>query len=956
MTLPVDHARAVETLATLADDESRAAYLSGRPDLVCTDVAERLVEASRAHLHVDRQRSRTLGAAAEAIARRLGDDRLIGLGLRAQANALWASGASAAAADRHELALRLFESLGDEAEIARTLNASIQPLILVGRYEEAIRAAARARDIFARTGDALRLARLEINLGNVFHRQDRFEEALEHYDRALQGVRASGDVEGTLSALHNTAVTLTSLTRFPEALAIYEAARTLAVERQMPLAVAQTDYNVAWLYYLRGEYARAIDLLRAAADTSDRHADAYHAALCRLDLSEVYLELGLNDEARELAQQAHAMFSDLGVGYEAAKALANTAVAYGREGQVGRAMELFDRAHALFVGEANYAWPSLIDLYRAVLLLEDDRPVDARRLADAALSFFANTALAAKTALCLVVQGRIGLRLRDLDAAERAGREALRQLAEFETPALTYAAHLLLGQVQATRGDRARARQSYEAARRDFDTLRGRLRGDELKIAFGRDKQELYQHLAALCLDEGTPDAIEEAFQYAEQAKCRSLLDLVARPLTECRDVGDERTSAAARRIRALREELNWYYHEIEREELRESDRHGPRPRPLQLEAAARERELARLLRDMPAADAPQIERHQSTAATLDELRAALPDDAVLLEYFQIQGRFVLWLATREHLRVVPLGDVGRLKDRVRRLQFQLEKLRLGAEYTRAFESLLLASVQAHLGELHRELLGAVWNEIQGRHVLVVPHGVLHYVPFHALFDGRGYVIDRCSVSYAPSAGIYALVDRQPAHGVEGPLVLAVPDDRAPLIENEAREVAAVLPGAALHLGSDATRRILETEGRSSRIVHVASHGHFRPDNPMFSTIRLGDGHLNVYDLYHLTLPAELVTFSGCATGQTIAAEGDEILGIARGLFCAGAHSLLLTLWDVHDASTTAFMGAFYRTLLESGDMAGAARTAMLHTRERHPHPYFWAPFVLMGRFRRRSA
>jgi CHAT domain-containing protein len=198
---------------------------------------------------------------------------------------------------------------------------------------------------------------------------------------------------------------------------------------------------------------------------------------------------------------------------------------------------------------------------------------------------------------------------------------------------------------------------------------------------------------------------------------------------------------------------------------------------------------------------------------------------------------------------------------------------------------------------------------------------------------------------------VFALADGRPATSAGRSLVLAVPDERAPLIEAEAREVAAALEPATLRVGADATLHALRSLGSSSRVVHIASHGYFRQDNPMFSAIRLGDGYLNVYDLYRLRLPAALVTLSGCATGQNVAAAGDEIIGISRGLLCAGACSLLLSLWDVHDEGTTAFMTGFYRALATT-DTASAVRTAMLETKAHHPHPYYWAPFALVGKFR----
>jgi CHAT domain-containing protein len=89
---------------------------------------------------------------------------------------------------------------------------------------------------------------------------------------------------------------------------------------------------------------------------------------------------------------------------------------------------------------------------------------------------------------------------------------------------------------------------------------------------------------------------------------------------------------------------------------------------------------------------------------------------------------------------------------------------------------------------------------------------------------------------------------------------------------------------------------------------------------------------------------------SGCATGMNVVAAGDELLGLQRGLFCAGAASVLLSLWDVHDRSTADLMQSFYKRYIETGDMPGSLQTAMQRVRTENPHPYFWAPFILAGK------
>lgn len=179
---------------------------------------------------------------------------------------------------------------------------------------------------------------------------------------------------------------------------------------------------------------------------------------------------------------------------------------------------------------------------------------------------------------------------------------------------------------------------------------------------------------------------------------------------------------------------------------------------------------------------------------------------------------------------------------------------------------------------------------------------------------------------------------------------MGIPDERAPHILGEVQSVAPLLPHPELLVGAQATSVRLKEKGAESSLLHIATHGSYRQDNPMFSGIRLGDGYLNLYDLYQMRFPAKLVTLSGCATGMNFVSAGDELLGLERGLFCAGATSLLLSLWDVHDRSTAKLMHAFYQSYIETEDMSGSLQTAMKQVREENPHPYFWAPFVLIGK------
>lgn len=939
-------------LAGLSDAPSREKFISRHRQLLRAGVVTQLTEMVRQKVRVDVQQAVGLAEGAVVIAQKLRSREPLARSLRAKANAFYALGQNQVALELHERAMKLFRALGNTAEVGVTLSTSIQPLILLSEYDRAFAAADEAQQIFTDLGDDWRLARLEINRGNIYHRQDRFEEALACYERAHQQLlpHLGKDAEAVAAVLSNMAVCLISLNDFSRALASYQRARVFCEQQEMPRLVAQADYNIAYLYYLRGEYSRAIEMLRTARDECRKVGDPYHAALCLLDLSEIYVELNLSAEAANAAQEAFLRFQELGIGYEAAKALTNQAIALSQQGTAFRALELFGKARALFLREKNLVWPWLIDLYQGLVLYQEGRFFESRRLCAGALDFFRSSILPGKAVLCHLLLTRLALRAGDPQGARQECASALDRLATLESPVLRYQAHCLMAQVQEGSGKLDEAYSSYRLACEALETLRGRLRGEELKIAFMKNRLEAYEALVELCLnrDSGRSSAAE-VFGYMEQAKSRSLADLLfhgAQP-SLAHDTGQ---SDLVRRIRNLREELNWYYHRIEIEQLRPEEHSPERVERLQEQAKLREEEFLRVLRDLPTSEPEGARLHASTAISMDSLQAALPRGAALVEYFGVRDRILAALVTSQSVEIVPLSLSSRVENLLRLLQFQLSKFRLGPDYFRTFENSLLQATQAHLQELHQELLAPLLRRWEGEHLIVVPHGVLHYLPFHALHDGGRYVIDRFTVSYAPSATIYALCQAQPANATGPSLILGVPDSRAPFILQEVQSVAAVLPESELFVGDAANLDALREKGLHSRLVHIAAHGEFRRDNPMFSGIRLGSSYLSLYDLYQLKLPVELITLSGCATGMNVVAAGDELLGLVRGLLCAGAQSLLLTLWEVHDRSTAQFMQSFYGRLRNHGSKAAALQGAMLELRGRYPHPYYWAPFLLMGK------
>lgn len=933
-------------LARLTENAARREFFAAHPECLRDEFVEILAASVHQRARESVAEAHTLAEAAVEIAEQLGTKTSRASAFRARGNALYFLGRYRESVESHQQALALFEELDDSEQIGRTLSAAIQPLALTGEYDRAFQYAERARGIFSQTGGDRRLARLENNLGNILHRQDRFAEAVACYGRAYEQLVPHQDYEGMAVTLHNMAVCLISLNDFTRALEVYEQARQLSQQHGMGLLALQADYNIAWLHYLRGDYSRAIELLRAARDAAQQHGDRYHGALCDLDQSEIYLELNLIDEAAEMAQAGFRQFEQLGMGYEAAKCLTNLAVAISRQKNAFRALELFADARQRFVREQNHVWPALIDLYQALVLFHEGRLFEARRLCQAALDFFRTSHLRSKAALSQLLLARLLLRTGDPRQAQEECAGAIAVVSALDSPALSWQAHFQMGQIQEALGDGSAAHVSYQRARHAGELLRSSVRGDELKVAFMKNKLELYERLAHLSLARGGKTAVEEAFDYVEEARARSLRDLLFEraPLT----AADPAQSELVRRIRDLREQLNWYYHRIELEQLGQAAATEQRLAHLQELARERESELQRAFLDL----GPAGERGlgAAPAVSVEEIRASLGADTSLVEYFAIGDCIHAAVLTADGLDIQPVTIQSRLVNLVRLLQFQMSKFRLTPEYTAVFGEALLLSARSHLANLYDELVRPVRDRLRGSHVVVVPHDVLHCIPFQALFDGSRYLVDTFSVSYAPSAAIFAACQGKDANSDGDALVLGVPDEQMPFIGDEVRAVAAMLPRAQLFIGSEATRHVLEQKGPQSRLIHIATHGRFRQDSPLFSGVRLGDGYLNVHDLYQIRLPAELITLSGCATGLNVVAAGNELLGLVRGLLSAGARSLLLTLWDVQDSSTAEFMRLFYERWAGESNLAAALRSATLSLRERHPHPYFWAPFALVGR------
>jgi CHAT domain-containing protein len=398
-----------------------------------------------------------------------------------------------------------------------------------------------------------------------------------------------------------------------------------------------------------------------------------------------------------------------------------------------------------------------------------------------------------------------------------------------------------------------------------------------------------------------------------------------------------------------VREELNIFYSRLN--EAGVTARVAASDWATQNEIAVREQELVELLRAAGSEKSGWAALQSMQFPGVDAIQELLGPDEVLVEYYAVGDQFDAFIISRNEFHVErALATSTSIRASLKGFNFQLSKFHLQPGYLQSRADQLLQATQYHLRELHRLLIAPVAPLIGQRSLVIVPHQALHYVPFHALYDGANYVVDLHDVTYAASSAVLKICRDRKIQKTGEDLVLAVADESTPYIQEEVDALREFLPDARIFAGSEAKEDKLRQYGPTAGKLHIAAHGIFRSDNPMFSSLRLGDSWLNLFDIFNLQLGAELTTLSACETGKNAVWEGDELLGLARGFLYAGTPSLVVSLWTVNDHSTAKLMRRFYKGLHNGMTKSAALREAILEVKASFPHPYYWAPFVLMGK------
>lgn len=476
------------------------------------------------------------------------------------------------------------------------------------------------------------------------------------------------------------------------------------------------------------------------------------------------------------------------------------------------------------------------------------------------------------------------------------------------------------GKIAESEGNLKEAIDFYQKAIDVIERQRSTINTEASKIGFVGNKQQVYHKLIRALFAE---EQQARAFEYVERSKSRALVDLLASK----KDFAASGTNP--QQVASLLNELDTQEAEARVQKI-ESVR-GSRAVEVKQRLQSVSPELASLVTVAPVAAA--------------NIQSLLQPDETLVEYYYEGDDLYAFIVTREGMKAVKLNG-AELVDDVRQFRAALKQPHS-------------QSYVAPSRKLYDRLIKPLEASLNHKELLIVPHGVLHYLPFDALLSGNEYLLDRYSIRQLPSASVLQFLKGRQASPSAGVLALGNPDLGNPkydlkCAQDEAEAIAKDFPQAKVLVRKDATKTAFETLGPQFAYLHFATHGQFDPDKPLNSGLLLAkdaksNGFLSLGDLYSLRLHADLVTLSACETGLGKVSTGDDVVGLTRGFLYAGSNTIVASLWEVDDQATSYLMEEFYANL-KKGNKREALRQAQLATKKKYEHPYYWAAFELTGR------
>lgn len=944
----------IETITHLENSALRRTWLLDQHPLIDRAFIQQLQEDAH-RLERDDSRKAHLIAQLIADAAELWDDRqTLAAALRVEAQSL-RTAEPLIALHKYEEAVRIYRSLQLEALATDAAIGQVATLRALGRYPEAFTTNGWIIDHFRATADAFGLGRALLNQGLISYYLGQFQVARDHYAEAHCLFTASNQLQWCAAVESNDANVLEALNEYAAAEEKYQRARCYYVAAGMSNAIARIDHNLAYLHFSLGDYQKALHLFGQAREQFAQQESEIDIAFVDLYRAEIYAIFNLWRKTIDLARSARTLFERAQMPWETAQLLLNEALALLHLQKSAMALEQLDQARRLLAQMGLTHWQALVDLYESLVHLRANHYEAATASALQARTLFLHYGLTRRVGQAESVLGQVALASGQLDRAAHHFSEAERTLGPYGSATVTYCYQFGLARVCQLQGKVAEAEVHYRQALLAIEQSQAKIGAEDYKIAFWGDKRAVYEHFIQFCLEQKSPQHSHIAFDTLEQAKLSSLRHL-SQAATGL-DLFPKNTTALPANLRSdleqihlLKSELNRYYTQF----------HTPDAAFTSTVDVARlhaaivqaEQRLNNLLDAHRRLDFVIPARPNGRPLPLPLLQAAILPGTILLEYFFADDCLTIFCIEQTNFAVHQLSvSLEHLQDLVQQFNFQISKFHLGTRFRERHRRLLQSGIDLVLQQFYESLIAPIAGLLENAdHIIVIPHELLRNLPFHAFHDGKRYLLESYGLSYAISATFHQMVcQRQLTGPFAPPLILGLNDNLIQQAESEAAVVSQIFPNAELHCGVAATAQLLFAAQAPRSFIHLATHGLFRADNPTFSALKLADGWLTLQDLAALQHSAPLITLSACDTGRSENSLVDPLADFYRSFFRAGAQSLVTSLWSLDDQAAIHTMSIFYEELQRGQSVYLALRKAQCTMLATWRHPYYWAPFTLIG-------
>lgn len=818
-------------------------------------------------------------------------------------------------------------SAGDKALLADMLSQHALMLELASEFKGAIahrEEAALLYDGIDRPGDAA-IARNDV--GSLLEEQGKLEAAGRNYRKSREHGWQHWTPKQRLKALLREGALARVLGRPRDAIRIQEEALALSRASADQVSEARILSNLSLIHANVAEYREAIGFAKASLDL--RALDDHQGrAISLTNLGTIHEGQGDQEEAIRTYRAAAAEAEKA----KEPKGLAITAVNLGIQlRKMGRPEEArrYLEDGLRIAGEIGFA------RLRVAARRELGLVMCALHEQDAGASLLAQSLAEAEKIGSAVdlAETQLAIALHTSGDRKPAAERALKLARDAQQPEFEWAALTLRGDLARDSGASAEAVEHYTGAVGVIERIRRQVAGGEVQQqTFFQDKLQPYHALVELHLAAGDS---REAFRWIQQTKARVLLDSLE---LERRQIDTAAAPEQTERLDALQLKI------AEADAAKDP-----------VAAAAARAELDQLARRLAA---PEL---LAPVSDVDQLaRKLLDPESALVEYLVLPERTLLCALTIEKgepaLEIFPI-DLPAVQ-----LQRQVEELR-SALATREL------GYEAIATKLWARLIAPAAKRLEKRRRLIVaPSGSLWQLPFQVLRDEEGrFLIDRFALSYAPSASSLLQMNASARPPAKKKMLVLSNATRAdagrdfPDLPGSARFAADVLPvygkeDTIVLAGAAASEHALRSRAGEFDTLHCAVHGVFDPATPLRSHLRLAagngeDGLLEAREIMNLRISASLAVLAACETARGGEDAGEGLIGMSWAFFLAGCPAVVASQWKVESTSVSELSLGFHRQLARGERAATAMQQATVALRKNraYRHPFYWAPFVVIG-------